>query len=433
MDFTARAQYRRRRPLRRVSCLYPYTASAHKNRLRWQFGVVVPRAHEAAGTGEHGHQQTEVLFEAGDDPSIDIAFRFLQVEARLVEIRADGDYLPVTSLLVDGKQHITFDESVEREVRCSYRPQAQAEACCEIAFEAARRVEDLHDASGTLVGRVVRERWPLTGTLRITATADAADGGARRLRVRVENDSAVVAAPERGVVLRTAFVSGHTLLGIAGGAFFSPIDPPQRALVATAELRNEHTWPVLVGDAGADAQRAALVLSSPIVLADFPEIAKKTDSDAFDGTEIDELLTLSVLSLSDAERAEARATDPRARAIVERAEAMGAADVERLHAEFEAVPAFEAPHEAAPEYVTIGGVAVRRGSRVRLVPKRRADAWDMFLIGKIATVQKIHQDFEDRVYVAVTVDDDPASEYHEWYGRSFFFEPDEVEAIGVVP
>ena len=94
------------------------------------------------------------------------------------------------------------------------------------------------------------------------------------------------------------------------------------------------------------------------------------------------------------------------------------------------MPAFETPQEPAPEYVTIGGVDVRKGSRGRLAPKRRADAWDMFLTGKVATVQKIHQDFEDRLYVAVTVDDDPASEYHEWYGRSFF-EPDEVEALGV--
>ena len=409
--------------------LYPYTASAQKNRLRWQFGVVVPQAHEAAGTGEHGHQQTEVLFEAGAETQIEAVFRFLHVEARLVEAYTGDAFVPVASLTVDGKQHLTFDESIEREIRCTFCPVSQAETQCEIAFEAGWRIDDLRDASGALAGRVLRERWPLSGTLTMSATPCGDNGALRTLRVRVENHSQIVTAPERGVVLRTAFVSGHTLLGIEGGAFLSPIDPPEKALAVTAELRNEHTWPVLVGDARLDAQRAALVLSSPIVLGDFPEIAKKTEADAFDGTEIDELLTLSVLSLSDAERAEARATDPRACAIVERAEAFGAADVERLHAEFEAVPAFETPHEPAPEFVTIGGVEVRKGSSVRLAPKRRADAWDMFLAGKIATVQKIHQDFEDRVYVAVTVDDDPASEYHEWYGRSFFFEPDEVEVL----
>jgi len=230
---------------------------------------------------------------------------------------------------------------------------------------------------------------------------------------------------------------------VTNGAFCSPVDPPDPALAETVPFANEHTWPVLVGDAKADPQRAPIVLSSPIVLADFPEIARQTNADAFDGTEIDELLMLSVLSLSDAERAEARLTDPRARAIVERAEAFGAADIARTHAEFEispepgasdAVPVFGSPGSleasAPPASVNVGGVTVTRGSSVRLAPKRRADAWDMFLAGKIATVQAIHQDFEDKIYVAVTVDDDPASEYHQWYGRSFFFEPDEVEPLG---
>jgi hypothetical protein len=444
--------------------LYPYTASAHKNRLRWQFGVIVPRAHEAAGTGEHGHQQTEVLFAggsvAGDDSPgarIAVAFRFLQVEARYVEA-FDGDtYAPVTSLVVDGKRHLTFDESIEREIVCELHPATQISAAATIAFDGVRRIEELRSADGTLAGRVVRERWPLAGelTAEVAPCSDAAGESLRRLRVRVENHSAVVAAGERGVVLRTAFVSGHTLLGIEGGLFFSPIDPPEHALAATARLSNEHTWPVLAGEAGSGPQRATLVLSSPIVLPDFPQIAKKTEADAFDGTEIDELLTLSVLSLSDDERAEARATDPRARAIVDRAEAFGAPDVARLHAEFEPVPVFDSTEAfaafsepaatepqaaeldvaalevAAPERITIGGVVVGKGSSVRLAPKRRADAWDMFLAGKTATVQKIHQDFENRIYVAVTVDDDPASEYHEWYGRSFFFETDEVEALGV--
>jgi hypothetical protein len=76
-------------------------------------------------------------------------------------------------------------------------------------------------------------------------------------------------------------------------------------------------------------------------------------------------------------------------------------------------------------------VTIEKGSSVKLAPKRRADAWDTFLVGKIATVRAIHQDFEEKIYVAVTVDDDPASDLHDWYGRAFFFEPDEVEPAGL--
>lgn len=402
--------------------LYPYTATSRKNKMRWQFGIVVPRAYEAAGTGEHGHQQTDVLFEShASDVTIDVSFRFLHVVARSVERRRGDAYEPVASLTVGETQYLTFDESRECEVVASYAPSAGRVRRYAIAFDGERRVEELRDPQGRLVGRVVYERWPISGVLAIAATPPT--GGVSRLRMRVENRSEVVAAPERGVVLRTAFVSAHALIGIAGGAFWSPIDPPDPALARAAHLTNEQTWPVLVGDANVDPQRATIVLSSPIVLADFPAIAKQTRGDAFDGTEIDELLGLGVLALSDAERAEARATDPRARAIVERAEALDAADIARTHAICEA--------DLAPTSVGIGGAVVAKGSSVRLAPKRRADAWDMFLAGKLATVQKIHQDFEGKIYVAVTVDDDPASEYHRWYGRAFFFEPDEIEPLGV--
>jgi len=127
--------------------------------------------------------------------------------------------------------------------------------------------------------------------------------------------------------------------------------------------------------------------------------------------------------LPDAERDEARATDPRARAIVERAERFGARELEQLHA----FATIDAP---ALDCVLVAGTKVAKGSSVRLHPKRRADVWDMFLDGKLATVRAIHQDVEDVQYVAVTVDDDPASDLHDWYGRSFFFYPDEIEPVG---
>ncbi len=87
----------------------------------------------------------------------------------------------------------------------------------------------------------------------------------------------------------------------------------------------------------------------------------------------------------------------------------------------------------AIDCVFVDGVKVAKGSSVRLHPKRRADAWDMFLRDKVATVRAIHQDVEDVLYVAVTVDEDPASDLHDWYGRSFFFYPDEVEPLEAAP
>ena len=192
---------------------------------------------------------------------------------------------------------------------------------------------------------------------------------------------------------------------------------------------------MLVGDESADPQRSPLALSSPIILYDFPAVAPQSEGDTFDATEVDELMMLSVLSLSDDEREEARATDPRARAIVERAERFGPEELGRLHGtllqskrEADSDP-FAALDLPGMDCVFVDGKKIAKGSRVVLHPKRRADAWDLFLDGKTATVRAIHQDVEDLMYVAVTVDDDPASDLHEWYGRSFFFYPDEVEPL----
>lgn len=465
--------------------LYPYTASTPKNRVRWQFGVVVPQAYTSAGTGEPAEQQTEILIEAGPDaaPRVTVLLRFLQVEARRVEAAAGDRFEPVGSLAVGGTTYLSFDEGAERQVSVTVEAAPGSEHVVPIAFEAGTDTEPLR-ADGVTHGRVVRERWPLAGTL--TIRCDAVDGAPalRKLRVHVENRSGVVAG-ERSGALRTALVSTHALLAVENGSFLSVLDPPPVAATATAGLANRHVFPVLVGDAARDAQRAALVLSSPIILYDFPATAHQSDADAFDATEVDELLMLSVLSLPDAERAEACATDPRARAIVERAERFGAGELAQLHAATlyhakpgadglafadadadtspSATPAgkrsvfaggdsfaggafassnpfagsnpfangdpFAAVDVPAIDCVFVDGVKVAKGSAVRLHPKRRADAWDMFLRDKVATVQAVHQDLEDVMYVAVTVDDDPASDLHEWYGRSFFFYPDEIEPL----
>jgi hypothetical protein len=413
----------------------------------------------SAGTGENAEQQTEILVETEADatPDVTVRLRFLHVEARRVEAFAGGAFDPVESLKVDATTYLTFDEAVEEELTHTFAATADAEHVVSIAFADGVAEEALRDAAGSVRGRIVRERWPLRGTLTVRCEAVPGAASLRKLRVRVENDSEVVAG-ERSGALRTAFVSTHLLLAVQGGRFVSVLDPTPAAAEATAALANRHVFPVLVGDAAQDAQRSALVLSSPIILYDFPAVAPQTDADAFDGTEIDELLTLSVLSLPDAERDEARATDPRARAIIERAESFSMHDLARVHAgtlyhagtapavdsqpnydpfrrpdPFAGGDPFAALDVPGVDCVFVNGVKVAKGSSVRLHPKRRADAHDMFLNGKVATVRAVHQDVEDVMYVAVTVDDDPASDLHDWYGRSFFFYPDEVEPLGATP
>jgi hypothetical protein len=129
-----------------------------------------------------------------------------------------------------------------------------------------------------------------------------------------------------------------------------------------------------------------------------------------DSTEIDEILTLRTLTLTDEEKREARATDDRAGAIVDRVEALRPDELARLHGTFR-----------APD--------LAKGAKVRLHPKRRADAQDIFLVGKLATIRDTLVDVDGRGYVAVTLDDDPGADLHLWYGRFLYFSPDEIELV----
>jgi hypothetical protein len=193
------------------------------------------------------------------------------------------------------------------------------------------------------------------------------------------------------------------------------IETPAWAEPAARQCRNEYAFPVLAGPPGT----TAIMLSSPVILYDHPGIAPESPGDLHDAAEIDEILTLRVLTLSDAERLEARRTDPRAAAILDRVEAMPPEVLASLHG------AIRTPPPPTPYQV---------GTRVRLRPRvRGTDAHDMFLAGRTAQVVEVLHDVDGTEFVAVTVDDDPGAELHQWYGRTRHFRLDEVAPLEGAP
>jgi hypothetical protein len=211
-----------------------------------------------------------------------------------------------------------------------------------------------------------------------------------------------------------SMLSTHTLLAVREGAFVSLLDPPEQYSAAAAACRNIATWPVLAGREG----EHSLVLSSPIILYDYPQIAPESAGDFFDGTEIDEILTLRVLTLSEEEKQEVRAGDERARDIVDRTEALPA-------------EAFAKMHGAIRGLRKASKLEFREGDRVRLHPRKKADIFDIALDGKIAIVESVERDFENNIHLAVTVADDPGRDFGiaRQIGHRFFFGPEEVELV----
>jgi hydrogenase maturation protease len=124
-----------------------------------------------------------------------------------------------------------------------------------------------------------------------------------------------------------SLISTHTILGVENGKFVSQIDPPDRLKNLAAECCNQGTWPVLIGEEG----ERDTMLSSPIILYDYPQIAPESPGGLFDGTEIDEILSLRILTMTDDEKREMRQSDERAREILERTESMPPEQFMKLH------------------------------------------------------------------------------------------------------
>jgi hypothetical protein len=428
--------------------LYPYRASAAKNQVRWQFGIVAPRAYNQAGGSEPWFMQTECLLDAPDSALLNVRVRFLQVQTRTVEKALDasrGLFTPAESLEIAGRRFIPWDEGLERERDLRETPLAgimAEERVVSLAIQGGQDVEVLQDPTGATAGRIVRRRQSITATVRMAARRM---GSGVKLTVRIENTTPWPSelGTDRNQALGCSLVSTHTLLGVGGGKFLSLLDPPEWARELAASCVNQNTWPVLVGR----KDQPDTVLSSPIILYDYPAVAPESPGDLCDATEIDEILTLRTMTLTDAEKREARATDARAAAIIDHADNIPPEVFERLHGavrylrgpttnsedQAEPTPWWDPAADAAvspdTDSINVGGVAVAKGSRVRLHPKRRADAQDMFLAGRTATVHGIFFDLENNSYVAVSLADDPADP-HSWHGRYLYFYPEEIEPLG---
>jgi hypothetical protein len=392
--------------------LYPYRASARKNQMRWQFGVLAPKAWCDAGGCEHSFSRTECLLEGGADAKLHGKVRFLQLQRRTIE-EAPGVAVP--SLEVGGELFTSWDEGLEREIEFAGNVRFQ--------LPGAREVQAFPGSAA----RLVRERWPLAGEIRVSI--ERSGSGLARVRVEVENLTDVTdPSISRDEALRSSFTGAHVLLAAENGEFISLLDPPEQAREAAASCKNVRVWPVLI--------ERDLVLSSPIILYDHPQVAKESPGDLYDATEIDEILTLRTQTLTDEEKREARATDPRAAAILDRVDHLPAEMLEKLHGAIRSVepsaqpfwdPGADASVSPETDSVEIAGVPVAKGSVVRLHPGRHADAQDMFLEGQLGVVQGVYLDVEDRRYLAVTLRDDPAADLHLWHGRFLYFFPEEVE------
>jgi hypothetical protein len=292
--------------------LWPYRRSSLKNTRRFTFGGVYPPAHSEAHPDDPAFMQTQVLVEAGQDARVDVRVRFLQVVRR--QLYRNGE--PVDELSAGGERYVSWEEARERELAVEAKLDAPVKV--PIAIPAGRDEDKLDE------GAIVRTWHGLEGEVSV-ATEPVADA-VHRLTVRIENRTPFPGGTREEALERT-FCSTHTILHARDAALVSATDPPGELRAAAEACTNARTWPVLVGEPG----ERQTMLSSPIILEEYPRVAPESPGDLFDGGEIDQLLTLNILSLTDEEKAEMRASDPRAREILDRTEALSEDELLRLH------------------------------------------------------------------------------------------------------
>jgi len=437
--------------------LYPYRASSRKNQARFQWGVLTPRAFSEAEGSERWAMRTECLVAPGASPAVSVRVRCLHSQRRRIERVLNSGFEAVEYLEVDGTLHVEWDEAIDEIVDLPpvrLLPDGQSERVRTFAFAGGTESEEVRAGDDTVVGRFVRHREPVAGIVRIATSRPDPESPYVKVAVTVENTTTWIRrGGHRDDAMPLSLISVHTMLGVDDGRFVSLLDPPAAAARAAHDCHSDGTYPVLIGDDD-------VVLSSPIILFDHPEVAPQSPGDLYDSLEIDEILALRVMTLTDVEKSEARGTDPRAAAIIDRCDDMSAETLGSLHGQmtpilysigsstgFEEIeeprgfevlggpdvpwwdPEVDASFDPWTESVWIAGVEVTKGTSVRLAPSHRADAQDIFLSGLTATVAGVFSDVDGDQHVAVTVDDDPASEELTWQGRYLFFHVDEIEPL----
>ena len=299
--------------------LYPYRPSSVKNQQRWNFGVLHAQAYSDAQGGEEPcSMRTECLICGSTDTTLEAKLRFLQLRTRSTSQAGAGQ----AQSPPDGWQ-----EAVERDVSLpEFRLERLISEPVRHRFVSPAETQCATEPRSGGDEIVVRRQSEVCGDLE--SKAEQLRDNLFKVTIEVRNTTSLEnPASSRDEALMQSLVSTHAILGVEGGEFISLLEPPDEFQQLAAECQNVGAWPVLVGEPG---QRDTM-LASPIILYDYPQIAAESPGDLFDGTEIDEILSLRIMTLTDEEKREIRQSDERASQILERTETMPVEQFMKLH------------------------------------------------------------------------------------------------------
>ncbi len=266
---------------------------------------------------------TECLVEAGSDASVGIEFRFLQLVFRRTEPSAQPSLASEPSSCFGQELKERSDEGVERTVELEFSLNAKLQPI-DFRFPRPNQHEQPPDANTQRTSQTSANE--LRG--KISVDTEVIRDGVWKLKIDVANTSPLpISSLDRNSALRQSLLSAHMILTASKANFISLLDPPQHLQNAATACVNVGNFPVLVGSNG----ERDMLLCSPILLYDYPQIAPESDGDFYDATEMDEMLTLRVMTLTDQEKDEMRLAEDRVRNLLQRTEQSAREQLMRTH------------------------------------------------------------------------------------------------------
>jgi hypothetical protein len=307
--------------------LYPYRRTAIKNRQRWSFGILYPPEYgEVQGGTERSLMHSEFLARASGRSELRIHLRFLHLLS-IEALRSAEERNPAGLSVIPDHQFIeNWEEGRERSVEFVFELGVDAANHLDFSFPGGCEIETIKNKSGEVGGNIARTQYAVNGTVGITL--ESLRDNVVKLTIEIVNLTALPASEcDRNFAILRSLVSAHTILTLSDGEFVSLLDPPEDLRAAVNGCRNVGNFPVLVGN----PSERDLLFCSPIILYDYPQVAPESAGDFYDATEIDEMLTLRITTLADAERDEMIDGDDRVRRLVERTEQTARDQLRKTH------------------------------------------------------------------------------------------------------
>lgn len=306
--------------------LYPYRPSAVKNRQRWCFGILYPPAFAEVISGtERSRMHSECLLQGRADARIHIELRFLHLTLTQIFHRIDDGLEAVPSLPIDGHLVESRDDAIARSVIFEF-PLHATRRQHQFNFPANNKEEPLCDSSGKVLGKTSYTQRGLQGV--VLVVADEIRDGVWKITIDVDNQTPLAGrVDDRHTALPCSLLSTQTILDAAAPQFVSLLDPPSDLRQESTACCNIGNFPVLLGSEG-DRE---MMLCSPILLYDYPQIAPESSGDFYDSTEMDEMLTLRVMTLTEEEKLQMRLAGDHTRNLLERTEATAREQLIRTH------------------------------------------------------------------------------------------------------